>query len=340
MSVTTDAASPRPRFQNILIIDFGQLGDVVLSLSALGAVRRRFPAARISVMTGKIADEVVALSGFADDVIMVDRVTLRDGPRLRSVAEILRLVRDVRSRKFDLVVDLHSLAETNLLAFLSGATLRLLANRENRSLDRLSNFRPKPPPENKSKHLSARYLDVVSPLGINAACDPIVIRASAADRAFVNASIFAAVEISAVGIFPGAGHPSRRWPLEKFAGLARRIEADRMLPAVFLGPEESGMRREIETTFPSSIRVIDGLSISQFLAATERLAAFITNDTGPMHLAACSGVPILLLLDARAPLTYLPLTDRAEIVRRDEIGLITVDEAFLALERLMNHGLQ
>lgn len=100
------------------------------------------------------------------------------------------------------------------------------------------------------------------------------------------------------------------------------------------------MRPKIEAAFPGSTRVIEGLSISQFLAATAHLAAFVTNDTGPMHLAACSGAPILLLLDARAPLTYLPLTDRVEVVRREEIGLITVDEVFLALKRLMSHGIR
>ncbi|HEV2826510.1 MAG TPA: hypothetical protein VGW76_02825, partial [Pyrinomonadaceae bacterium] len=65
--------------RNILVIDFGQLGDVVLSLPALRAIRKRFPRARITVAVGKPGAEIVGLSGFADKTLIVDRVGLRDG---------------------------------------------------------------------------------------------------------------------------------------------------------------------------------------------------------------------------------------------------------------------
>src|SRR5215213_7682321 len=154
--------------RNILVIDFGQLGDVILSLPALGAIRRRFPRARLTVAVGGAAAAVVELAGVADEALAVDRVALRDGPKHLSVLQIGRLVLDVRRRKFDFVVDLHSLSETNLLGFLSGAGRRLYARRPGRSLDFLSNFHPKPPVEDNSptKHAIDRYLDVLIPLGI------------------------------------------------------------------------------------------------------------------------------------------------------------------------------
>src|ERR687885_1609257 len=97
--------------RNILVIDFGQLGDVVLSLPALRALREKFPRARITVAVGKSCAAVVDLSGYADHVLAVDRVALRDGPKLISVARIARLVKEVRRAQFDLVIDLHSLTE-------------------------------------------------------------------------------------------------------------------------------------------------------------------------------------------------------------------------------------
>ena len=103
--------------RNILVIDFGQLGDVVLSLPALGAIRKRFPRARITVAVGKPGAEVVALSGFADETLVVDRVALRDGFKPLSVFRVFKIVKDVREKKFDFVIDLHSLSETNLLGF-------------------------------------------------------------------------------------------------------------------------------------------------------------------------------------------------------------------------------
>ena len=88
---------------------------------------------------------MVRIAAVADDRITIDRIALRDGNKAASIAEIFRIVSDVRRRKFDLVIDLHSLYETNLLGYLSGANYRLFANRKNRSFDRLSNFPVKPP---------------------------------------------------------------------------------------------------------------------------------------------------------------------------------------------------
>ncbi|HEX8844801.1 MAG TPA: hypothetical protein VF791_09175, partial [Pyrinomonadaceae bacterium] len=146
--------------RNILVIDFGQLGDVVLSLPALRAIRERFPQARITVAVGKPGAPVIELSGYADATIVVDRVALRDGWKVLSIFRIGKLVKQVRRERFDFVIDLHSLSETNLLGFFSGAPTRLYARRPGRSLDYLANFRPKPPVEDSrpTKHAIDRYL--------------------------------------------------------------------------------------------------------------------------------------------------------------------------------------
>ena len=85
------------------------------------------------------------------------------------------------------------------------------------------------------------------------------------------------------------------------------------------------MRGQVSALFPAETIVIDGLSISQFIAAASKLEAFVTNDTGPMHLAACSGTPILLILDHKAPDTYLPLSNKLTALRDGDIGEMPVD---------------
>ena len=275
-------------------------------------------------MTGLVAGEVVALARVADDVMRVDRVELRDGPKLRSISRIFKIVRDVRSRHFNLVIDLHSLSETNLLAFVSGARHRLLANRESRSLDWLSTLRP--PLEDKTKHVTDRYLDVVVPFGI-----------TGADRQFrfrLSEDISDKRQGTCIGLFPGAGHAHRRWRLESFAELARRLAEAGTHCAVFLGPEEAKMRPQVDELF-SGATVHDQLSINDFIAASAGLAVFVSNDTGPMHLAACAGLPIVLLLDEKAPATYLPLTDRLEVIQNGPIADIPVDTVFSAVQRLI-----
>src|SRR4051812_20684745 len=142
-----------------------------MSLPALRAVREKFSHARVTIAVGKPAGEIIRMSGYADDTIDVDRVALRDGFKPLSVLRMFQLAADVRRRRFDFVIDLHSFAETNLLGFFSGAPKRLFARRRGRSLDFLANFRPAPPIEenNRERHQVDRYLDVLRPLGVTAA---------------------------------------------------------------------------------------------------------------------------------------------------------------------------
>jgi len=327
--------------RNILVIDFGQLGDVVLSLPALRAIRKRFPRARITVAVGKPGAEIVSLSGFADHTLVVDRVALRDGFKPLSVARVFKIVKDVRAKKFDFVIDLHSLSETNLLGFLSGAPKRLYSRRPGRSLDYLANFRPRPPVEtdHRKRHLIDRYLDVLRPLDVeNAERLPLLKTrpsdAAVLERILTKAKAEAGVPL--VGLFPGAGHPSRRWPLEQFAALADYlIRNDQVKVLVFLGPEEHSLIKEIRRLFPAMVIIVDRLTIPQLAAAQARLAAFVSNDTGPMHIASAVGVPEVLLLDKRAPESYLPQGERHRVIYNNLIDDITVDEVYEATRSIL-----
>lgn len=334
--------------RNILIIDFGQLGDVVLSLPALRAVRKKFPRARITVAVGKPGAEVIALSGYADETFVVDRVALRDGFKPLSILRVFQIVQDVRRKKFDFVIDLHSLSETNLLGFLSGAPKRLYSRRPGRSLDYLANFKPSPPVEtdHKKRHLIDRYLDVLIPLEIEKVERAPALKTLPEDDARVSRLLHKAKADAGaplVGLFPGAGHPSRRWALEQFASLADfLIRNDQLKVVVFLGPEERVFIKDVRRLFPSSVIILDQLTIPQLAAAQARLAAFVSNDTGPMHIASAVGTPVVLLLDKRAPESYLPLGDRHRVIYNSEISDITVDEVYeatravLASERASN----
>lgn len=320
--------------QNILVIHFGQMGDVILSLPALQAIRQKFPAARITALVGKSSAMIARLAGVFDEEIVVDRVELRDGRKLRSVDKIRRLVKEIRRRKFDFIIDLHSLSETNLLGFLSGAGARLYANRENRSLDFLGKFPDRPPAEDKSKHITDRYLEVLKPLGIEGAPRFVEIKPDDKDIESVKNLLQreGAETENLVGIFPGAGHPSRRWSLENFAALAglliEREDPPRIV--VFLGPEETDLRAAVENIFPAQTVILDKLSIPELLAAAACLRVLVSNDTGVVHIGAIAGAGLVLVMDARAPVTYLPLTGKIRVVRSGTIDKIPVAEVFEA----------
>lgn len=330
--------------RNILVIDFGQLGDVVMSLPALRAIREKFPRARITIAVGKPAAEIIRMSGYADETIEVDRVALRDGFKPLSVLRVFKVAQDVRGRQFDFVIDLHSFAETNLLGFFSGASKRLFSRRRGRSLDFLANFRPAPPVEenNRERHQVDRYLDVLLPLGITEAERiPRLATRFDDDREIDKLLRKSKAEAGAplVGLFPGAGHESRRWPLDLFAQLADALARnDAVRPVVFAGPEERALIPQMRSLFPASTVILDQLTIRQLASAQARLAVFVSNDTGPVHIAAAVGVPIVLLLDSRAPDSYFPLNESKRTIYGKPIANIAVEEVYDATRALLASG--
>ncbi len=317
--------------RNILVIDFGQLGDVVMSLPALRALRERFPYAKITVAVGKPGAEIINLSGYADDTLEVDRVALRDGPTLVSIGRIIKLVGDGRKKKYDVVIDLHSLSETNLLGFLSGAPRRLYARRPGRSIDLLSNFQPRPPHEGKHAHAVDRYLDVLKPLGITNAPRLPQLRTVATADVSVETLLKkekADSRTLLVGVFPGAGHPARRWPMEHFAAVADHlIRNNQVRVIVFAGPEERPLIPQMRTVFPPSTIFFDRLTIPQLVSAQARLTLLITNDTGPMHIAAAVGTPVVVIMDRLDPHSFIPLGDQHRLVYGG-VARITVAEVY------------
>jgi ADP-heptose:LPS heptosyltransferase len=318
--------------RNILVIDFGQLGDVVLSVPALRAIREKFRAARITVAAGKPGSGIVALSGYADATLDVDRVALRDGPKLVSIAKIIKLVREVRRARFDFVIDLHSFAETNLLGFLSGAPKRLYSRRPGRSLNYLSNFRPFPPIEDNTKHFADRYLDVLRPLGIQGVSSIPRLETRPSDDLAVEKMLRregATFAVPCIGLFPGASDPTRRWPMERFARLADyliRNEGIRVL--VFAGPEEGHLLNQIRRDFPPSTILFNRLTIPELASALARLSVFVSNDTGPIHLAAAVGTSVVMLMHRPTPHSFVPLEEHHRTVYGKTVEELTVEQVY------------
>jgi ADP-heptose:LPS heptosyltransferase len=327
-----------PEFKNILVIHFGQLGDVVLGLPALKAIRKHFPNAQITTLFGRPGSDIVALAEVADEIITVDRVALRDGNKIRSIARIFTLVKDIKRRKFDFVIDLNSLYETNLLGLLSGAKYRLYLNRENRSLDWLAKFPIRPPLEDKSKHHTDRFLEVLEPLGIT---DELrTCRVEPAEESLAEAKKYLASENlegkTPIGLFLGAGHPTRRWKIDNFVELARRLSAnDKIRVLVLLGPEERDLRDGLENKFGGSAIIAPEMPLSVFFALLSQLKVLVSGDTGPMHLGAIAGSGIVLLSEIGSPDIFRPLIDKLIVLDDKSLAEITIEGVSEAVLKLL-----
>jgi len=142
-----------------------------------------------------------------------------------------------------------------------------------------------------------------------------------------------------VGLFPGAGHPGRCWPLEKFVQLADfLVRNDGVRPVVFVGPEERHLVPQMRAQFPSPCVILDKLTIPQLAAAQARLAVFVSNDTGPVHIAAAVGTPIVVLIDLPTPHAYVPLAESQRLIFSQSIAQIEVEDAYAATRELLSAG--
>ncbi|MEO6391822.1 MAG: glycosyltransferase family 9 protein, partial [Pyrinomonadaceae bacterium] len=206
------------------------------------------------------------------------------------------------------------------------------SRRPGRSLDYLSNFRPRPPIEDTTRHATDRYLDVLRPLGIkDAPREPQLVTTAdnlkAAGKFLQKQKADAGVPL--IGLFPGAGHPSRRWPLERFAAVADLlIRNDGVRVLVFLGPEEGDLRARITKEFPRGVVVVEKMSLPEVSAVLSRLSVLVSNDTGPMHIAAAVGTSVVKLIGHPTLNTYIPIGEQHAVIHGNTIDEISVEEVY------------
>ena len=321
--------------RNLLVIHLGQLGDVVLGIPALDALRTAYPDSRITALTGTPADQLVRLAGLADEVVGVDRVALRDGPKLKSIGEILRLARRMRSRRFDAVVDIHAFYESGLLALVTGARMRVGPRRENRSLPGAYTSTA---PYDLDLHVSDRYLAVSAAAGAPARVrEPRLIPAPS-DLATVDARLESAGASGAVlvGLNPGAGWENRRWPADRFIELGRRLIEDGCRIAVFAGPEEAGLGERLAEAIGVGAQAMEGLSLGQLAAALSRCHVVVSNDTGPSHISAAVGTPTVVLMPGNAgPSPFAVRGDRHTLIHGETVLAIPLDDVDAATRRIL-----
>jgi len=205
--------------------------------------------------------------------------------------------------------------------------------------DFLSNFKPRPQKEPTQAHLVDRYLELLKPLGIENPSRTPVLKTSAADDAAVEAMLKKEKAQSGellVGLFPGAGHAGRIWPLERFAEVADHlIRNDRVRVIVFAGPEERAMVPQMKSAFPAKTIIFDRLTLGQLVSAQARLTLFISNDTGPVHVAAAVGTPVVVLFDRPDPHSYTPVGDQHRIIFSPSVHNISVAEVYRTAHELL-----
>jgi len=278
------------QYRRILFIKPSSLGDIVHALPTLAALRQHCPQAHIAWLVKRQWAELL------ERVEGLDRVWAVDPGIAGWLSEVPRL----RAERFDLAVDLQGLLRSACMAQLAGCSVRVgFANGREGSTLFYTQRVAVPTPE---MHAVDRYLLVADALGAARPATPqFRFRILPADREQVSAVLSrAGVRAGSpwIAMNASARWPTKRWPVESFAAVADRLHQEGAGPVVLIGgPDDRADAQTVKTLVKTSSMIdVTGLTPLGLLPALLQSAAvLLTNDSGPMHVAAAVGTPVVAL---------------------------------------------
>ena len=294
---------------NILIVRLGALGDVVHAVPAAAALRGAFPAARIDWLVEAKHRAIVDLVTAIDRVIVVESA---------SVAGWSRAVRELRTTRYDLAIDLQGLMKSAVLARASGAArvvgFSIWHLREKTARPFYSDVR-----DAEGGHVIAKNLRLLEAVGVHdtAIAFPLAEAPSPALEA-LRASIGAATRFALIN--PGAAWPNKRWPPERFGELAAFVrDACGLTPVVLWGPGEEDLARSVVDASAGAAVTAPRTSVSDIVALARAASLVVSGDTGPLHLATAVGTPAVGLFGPTDPVRNGPFAETDATVSRYDV---------------------
>ena len=302
--------------RRILIRSVNWIGDAVMATPAISVIREHFPAAEITILANPMVSQLFLHHPGIDRIVTFDRQGRHHG-----VAGRLRLATELRKLSFDLAIILPNSFDSALVPWLAGIPDRIGKCSDGRSL--LLNGRYDASKVPATGHEVEYYLNLIRHFGITGGCTQphLFVTSGESDRA---ATLLAECGIQPddfiLGINPGASYGSaKRWYPERFAGVASRLADEWSARVViFGGPGETAIAADIESRLQGTAANVAGkTSVRELMALIKRCNFFITNDSGPMHIAAALDVPLVAIFGSTDHTGTSPYNRKAVVVRND-----------------------
>jgi lipopolysaccharide heptosyltransferase I len=278
----------------ILIVRIGALGDIVHTLPAVAAIRAAYPDARIDWLVEAKHRAILDLVPVIDTIIPIDSAHMTGW---------LDATRRLRGRRYDVALDFQGLMKSAILARASGAPrvlgfsvwhLREKGARPfySESLD--------PSGDEVYSHVVHKNLRLIEALGIqdpaiefplrdaaSAARDQILAQADGAPFALIN---------------PGAAWPNKRWYTDRFGELAAFLREVRgLVPYVLWGPDEQSLAEAVIESSNGTARLAPATTVVDLVEICRSASLMVSGDTGPLHIAAAVGTPIVSIFGPTDP---------------------------------------
>ena len=320
--------APPPRvvlpLHKILLLRMERIGDLLMAVPAITALHTRAPDAELHLVVGSWNEQLARLIPGVTRIETLDPTWLaRDTPGATTF-ELIRRAANWRAAGFDLAVNFEPDIRTNGLLALSGAPHRVGFHSGGGGA-----FLTRALPFDTTAHTATntlRLVDTILPGGPGQVGDDAALEAAGLEVPDVAreemATRLAHAGPVVIGINPSGGRRLKQWDPDRFAQVATRLaRAHHATVALGFGaPKDRPLVNAIMAAVPEDVRVVDladQLDLVGLAALCERLTLLITGDTGPMHLAAAVGTPIVAIFGPSDPRRYAPLATKARVVRAD-----------------------
>jgi lipopolysaccharide heptosyltransferase II len=293
----------------ILVIKLRAIGDVLLSTVVLPNLRREFPEARVDFLAEEPSREVLEGNPNLHEALIFN-------PKRRSG---FALVADVRKRKYDLVIDLFGNPRSAIITLLSGARYRVGF----RLGWRRWCYGIVVEPRGGEAHNTDFNLDALRHIGIPVKDDAPLFQVRNTDESFAEEFFREARILSrpVVALNAGGGWASKRWPEASYAALGDRIAADAAVLLLW-GPGEEECANRIRSLMSMPASLIPRTSLRQLGAILKRCSVLVTNDSGPMHIAAALGTRVVAIFGPTNPELQGPVGSPHMVVQNARLNCL------------------
>ena len=310
---------------NILVIRLSSLGDVLMCIPAVMAIRNAHADARITWLAEGSVSELLKRQDFVDDVIEFPRHSImraiKKSDPVRAMTELGRFVKSLREIEYDIVADFHGIIKSALFSRLAHGKRRVgFGNAYAKEMSHLF-YGERASAGDKRIHkvernmLLARYLGADEKIPTPGLVVPNEAE-TYVDKFFSEAGISA--PIFAVNPFSSSGSAYKRWDIERYGALIKKITGEiRAKVLVLWGPGEKKEAERLVEIAGGGAHLACQTSVPQLLALLKKVDMYIGGDTGVMHLAALAGTPVTAIFGPTDVKVNAPYGDNSVVVRKE-----------------------
>ncbi len=308
-------------YKNILVINLMHIGDLLLVTPVLRTLRANYPDARISLLADKKLRDLVRGNQHIDELVEIDKKGYHN-----NLLHYIKFIREIRQRKFDLVINLHANERASFIAAFSGAKKivgyatpvagwffnKVMTNKKAVMHQIHSHF---------EVLQEAVGIEKIDDGGLEMWIDDEA--KEAADRIWESSFGGEADKLKVVGLNIGASWKTKRWCDDYFAEVADRLLEKGYGIVYFGGPMDEELVQtavnKMEYKDHPNLKILTGrLTLQELAALFKKCATLITTDSGPMHVAVTQDVPLVTMFGASPVPGFYPYDAKDILIKTPE----------------------